>query len=201
MKKKKIIIAAAVLLAVFLIGGVVALFTDTDSAKNTFTVGNVTIDVEETAWDALPDTNGNNIKDAAENLVPGSTVTKDPKVTNKSTSNPAYVYLKVEAPCTTNTNKELFPFQPNSGWTLMTDGTCSGGKVTRIYNYGTSSSMTSLPAGQSTGTLFDSVTLAAVDSNDTYPENIDINITGYGVQTTGLTATTPSTIWSEAQFS
>ena len=91
MKKKKIIIAAAVLLVVFLIGGVVALFTDTDSAKNTFTVGNVTIDVEETAWDALPDTNGNNIKDAAENLVPGSTVTKDPKVTNKSTSNPAYV--------------------------------------------------------------------------------------------------------------
>lgn len=48
MKKKLTAIALVVaLLAVAVIGGTLAYFTDTDSAKNTFTVGNVKIDLIE----------------------------------------------------------------------------------------------------------------------------------------------------------
>ena len=202
MKRSKIILAAVVLLGVFVIGGAIALFTDTESKTNTFTVGNVDISVVETGWDQLADADNNGKKDKAENMMPGDSVTKDPKVSNDSTKNAAYVYLKVESPCTTdNPAVELFPITPNSGWNLMTNGTCSGGKVTRIYNYGTASAMTSLAKGASTPTLFDSVTLANINGNAALPSNTDIVVTGYGVQTTGLTGTTPSAIWTEAQFS
>ena len=71
MKKNKIILAAVVLLGVFVIGGAIALFTDTETKTNTFTVGNVDISVVETAWDNLPDADTNGKKDAAENLMPG----------------------------------------------------------------------------------------------------------------------------------
>ena len=202
MKKNKIILAAIVLAGVFVIGGAVALFRDKDTKTNTFTVGNVDISVVESAWDQLPDADNNNKKDAAENLMPGQEVTKDPKVHNDSTKNPAYVFLKVESPCTTEAPiVELFPITPKTGWTLMTDGSCASGKVTRIYNYGTASAMTELAAEASTGTLFDKVKLADIKGNAKLPTNTDIVVTGYGVQTTGLTATSPSDIWTEAAFS
>ena len=65
MKKNKTFLAAIVLLLLFVVGGAVAYFTDTDSKTNTFTIGSVDIDLIETGWDALADTNDNVIPDAA----------------------------------------------------------------------------------------------------------------------------------------
>ena len=208
MKKNKIILAAIVLAGVFVIGGVVAYFTDTDSKTNTFTVGNVEIEVLEPGWDALPKGEGDaNIPDDAENMMPGDKVTKDPKIHNKSTTNPAYVFMKVESPCTTgSTPLELFDYTTtpgvNSGWELMTNGTCTSGKITRIYSYSTSGTMTALAANGNTPTLFDTLTLNKNVTGD-IPSNTDVKITGYAVQTTGLEGnpTTPSTVWSAANFS
>ena len=49
MKKKTILVAAiaVMLVAALVVGGTLAYFTDTDAAKNTFTVGNVKIDLIE----------------------------------------------------------------------------------------------------------------------------------------------------------
>lgn len=49
MKKKSILVAAiaVMLVAALVVGGTLAYFTDTDSAKNTFTVGNVSINLIE----------------------------------------------------------------------------------------------------------------------------------------------------------
>ena len=41
--------------AVLLVGSVSAYFTDQDEKTNTFTVGKVTIDLEEPEWDKKPD--------------------------------------------------------------------------------------------------------------------------------------------------
>lgn len=205
MKKKKIIIAAAVLLAVFLIGGVIAYFTDTDSATNTFTVGKVEIEVVETNWNALPDTDEDGIPDEAENMMPGESVTKDPKIHNKSTTNEAYVFAKIESPCTTGTTAlELFDYTNtpgvNSGWELMTNGTCTNGKITRIYSYSTSGTMTALAANGNTPTLFNSLTLNTNVTGD-LPSETNVVITGYAIQKDGLTATSPSDVWTAGQFS
>ncbi len=200
MKKKKIIIAAAVLLAVFLIGGVVAYFTDTDSATNTFTVGNVEIEVLEPGWTALPKTSGDPaIPDDAENMMPGDTVTKDPKIHNKSTTNEAYVFAKIESPCTTGTTAlELFDYTNtpgvNNGWELMTNGTCSNGKISRVYSYSANGTMTALAPNGNTPTLFDQLTLNTNVTGD-LPNETNVVITGYAIQKDGLTETTPSDVW------
>ena len=50
MKKKSILMAAiaVMLVAVLVVGGTLAYFTDTKSATNTFTMGNVKITLDET---------------------------------------------------------------------------------------------------------------------------------------------------------
>lgn len=212
MKKNKTFLAAIVLLLLFVVGGAVAYFTDTDTKTNTFTIGNVDIDLEETAWDALTDDNDNDIPDDAEDMMPGESVTKDPVIRNLSTKNPAYVFAKVEVPCTTivapaTTSEELFTYTINTGWAELTSAqvACtSGGTATHVYYYGSGNTLTALAkaADASTPTptstaVFSSVTLlSTLKGNEGLTGNKNIVVTGYGIQTEGLTSTTPASVWS-----
>lgn len=93
MSKKKIIsLCLVVCLLATAIGGTLAYFTDTDSEKNTFTVGNVDIEVSETNKINGVDVTGN----AFTNVMPGTKITKTPVVTNNS-SEDAYVRVVVRA--------------------------------------------------------------------------------------------------------
>lgn len=92
MSKKKIIsLCLVVCLLATAIGGTLAYFTDTDNqVKNTFTVGNVSIDLTETNKINGVEVTGN----AFENVMPGTEITKTPVVTNNS-SEDAYVRVVV----------------------------------------------------------------------------------------------------------
>lgn len=83
MKKKTILVAAiaVMLVAALVVGGTLAYFTDTKTADNTFTMGNVAITLDETnvAEDAPT---GSRVDGNTYNVYPGQTVTKDPTVTN-----------------------------------------------------------------------------------------------------------------------
>ena len=200
MNKKKTIIAAIVLLLVAVVGGAIAYFTDTDTKTNTFTIGNVDITLSEEHW-STTDSNNNNIPDAAENIAPGVSVAKDPVITNVSATAPAYVYAKVEIPCTTDaTPEEIFTLNTiGSGWTLMNDGACNNGVATKVYNYGTASAMTALAAGSATPAVFSSVSLnsSITGSENGLSGNKNVVVTGYGIQTNGLgNDVTPGTVWS-----
>ena len=94
MSKKKIIsLCLVVCLLATAIGGTLAYFTDTDNqVKNTFTVGNVSIDLTETNKINGVEVTGN----AFENVMPGTEITKTPVVTNNS-SEDAYVRVVVRA--------------------------------------------------------------------------------------------------------
>ncbi len=221
MNKKKTILAAVVLLLVFVVGGATAYFTDTDTKTNTFTIGNVDITLTEPAWtelDSTKDANDNDIPDAAENMMPGKTVLKDPTINNVSTRNPAYVFIKVEIPCSNiiatadpddeETPVELFTYSVNSGWTELTSAkvACStaGSTATHVYYYGNSTTLTELAKASngstptSTPALFNSVTLLGTLKSSDIP-NItaakNIVVTGYGIQTEGLASATPSAVW------
>lgn len=87
MKKKTILVAAiaVMLVAALVVGGTLAYFTDTKSADNTFTVGNVKIDLTETAWNA----------NESHTLVPGKFYDKNPTITVKKDSQDAYVFLEI----------------------------------------------------------------------------------------------------------
>ena len=101
MSKKKIIsLCLVVCLLATAIGGTLAYFTDTDTqVQNTFTVGNVSIDLTETNKINGVEVTGN----AFENVMPGTKITKTPVVTNNS-SEDAYVRVVVR---TTN-QEELY---------------------------------------------------------------------------------------------
>ena len=86
MKKKITAIALVVcLVAVAVVGGSLAYFTDEEKATNTFTVGNVDITLTEPKWDVEKAT-----------LIPGREIAKDPTITVKETSQRAYTFLKVQ---------------------------------------------------------------------------------------------------------
>lgn len=89
MKKKNILLGALalILVAAVSVGGTLALLTASDNVVNTFTVGNVKIDLTE------PNYKGDNQK-----LIPGTTIAKDPTVTVKANSEDCYVRVKVTVP-------------------------------------------------------------------------------------------------------
>lgn len=92
----------AVLLVAASVLGTMAYLTDSKDVKNTFTVGNVTIKLDE----AKVDENGTQVVDKDDNpvarvteneykLLPGHTYTKDPTVTVLAPSVESYVRMKV----------------------------------------------------------------------------------------------------------
>ena len=86
MKAKKIVIlvAAMLVVAAIAVGGTLAWLTDkTDEVKNTFTVGDINITLAESEELDLK-------------MVPGKTITKDPKVTVVAGSEKCYLFVKIE---------------------------------------------------------------------------------------------------------
>lgn len=102
MKKKiAISIVAVALVLCCAIGGTLAWLTDkTDPVVNTFTVGDINIDLTETTTDYK--------------MVPGNTIAKDPKVTVKANSEACYLFVKV----TKSGNFDQFlTYEMADGWT------------------------------------------------------------------------------------
>lgn len=84
MKKKLTTVLAIVLVVALSVAGTYAYLTDkTGPVVNTFTVGNVDIDLTETT--------GNSYK-----MVPGTPIHKDPKVTVEAKSEACWLFVKVE---------------------------------------------------------------------------------------------------------
>lgn len=95
-KKTRRSIISLLLIAAFIITGIFAFMTARDSKTNVFTVGSVNIEVIEDNWDET-DENSNGIPDAAENIIPGDLISKDPKISNIG-DNDAYVFATVSIP-------------------------------------------------------------------------------------------------------
>ena len=101
MKKKTILVAAiaVMLVAALVVGGTLAYFTDKDNATNTFTVGNVSIDLNE----QQKGKNGLVPFEQNKQLVPGKSndgnaVSKIVTVTNTSKDNDAWVWVELKIP-------------------------------------------------------------------------------------------------------
>lgn len=112
--KKKITIAVvcAVLSCVCLIGTTFAWLVDkTEPVKNTFTVGNVDITLTETGATLNGSVYENSFK-----MVPGNTITKDPKVTVIGGSEACWVFIKIEKSANFDTFME---YAVATGWTAL----------------------------------------------------------------------------------
>ena len=155
------------MLAVAVVGGTLAYFTDEDDATNTFTVGNVDIDLTEPKWEETG-------KNEAQDAYPGEALAKDPTVTNIG-KNPCFVRVSV-------TNLDQFGAAGmityrtdyaegalGTDWVLHTDG----------YFYYTKV----LAAGATTDALFDQIVIPYGVTNNAATK--DIVVTAYAVQAQG----------------
>lgn len=91
MKKRTlamIIAVSAVILVVATVVGTLAYMLDQEEVTNTFTVGNVSIDLNETDVDSDGDTKHN-----AYHLIPGAVYLEDPTVTVKATSESSFIRM------------------------------------------------------------------------------------------------------------
>ena len=108
---KPLLVAMAVVLLIGCIaGGTLAWLTSTPSAvTNTFTTSDITITLTETP--TRPNTEEHNYK-----MIPGWTITKDPKVTVKAGSEKCFVFVKV----TESTNFGNFmSYEIADAWTQL----------------------------------------------------------------------------------
>lgn len=96
-KKTLLMLACAVMLVLVSVMGTMAYLTSADEVKNTFTVGNVKITLDEAKVDAYGDavTPAERVKANGYKLLPGHNYKKDPTVTVKSGSEASYVRMLV----------------------------------------------------------------------------------------------------------
>lgn len=114
-RNRRIAMTVALVLVVALasVGGTIAWLTDkTEAVTNTFTVGDINIELAETTT---------NYK-----MVPGNTIAKDPKVTVKANSEACYLFVKIEE--STNLT-DFISYRVADGWTELTGVT----GVTGVY--------------------------------------------------------------------
>lgn len=106
MKKKATVAVVAMLLVLcFAIGGTLAWLVDkTDEVVNTFTYGDINIELSETT--------GTEYK-----MIPGNDIEKDPKVTVEANSEACWLFVKVEK--SANYDSYLENYTIADGWTAL----------------------------------------------------------------------------------
>ncbi len=108
MKKKVISIVAVVLVLCCAIGGTLAWLTaKSDVVTNTFTPSNIKIELKETT--------GENYK-----MIPGYTITKDPKATVLAGSEECWLFVKIEKSANFN---QYLTYEPANGWDPVAEET------------------------------------------------------------------------------
>lgn len=114
MKKKTTIAVTALLLVLcFAIGGTLAWLVDeSDKVVNTFTYGDINIDLSETTGDEYK-------------MIPGNDITKDPKVTVKAGSEACWLFVKVEE---SDNFDNFMTYAIADGWKLY-DTTTTGSDI------------------------------------------------------------------------
>lgn len=178
MKKILAICLVIALAATAVIGGTLAYFTDDDEATNTFTVGNVSIDLTEPNWE------GTGKEDAPE-VYPGEALAKDPTVTNDG-KNPCFVRISVTGldslmPAGMITYRtDYVADKLGDNWVKHTDG----------YYYYTKV----LEVGATTDALFDQIVIPTGVTNGDATTEYNVVVSAEAVQAQGAMAK-----WSDVQ--
>ena len=185
----------AVLLVAASVLGTMAYLTDSKDVKNTFTVGNVTITMDETDVD---DSTPNKERDQANSykLMPGHIYTKDPIIHVDANSEDCYLFVKVD--------NQIAAIEADGNTTVAAQMAAKGWKAVEgkdgIYVYvGTTAAPVAVKANDNV-TVFEQLVIAGTVNGDTLKtyENKTITVTAYAVQKDGFEGKTADQIWSAA---
>lgn len=170
---------SAALIVCATVAGTLAWLTDTtDPVVNTFTVGDINITLTES-------------KNLDLKMVPGRTITKDPKVTVKAGSEACWLFVKVVK---SGNFDSFMTFEIANGWTELTEGS---GVYYRIVGDKSADGATDEPFPVISGnkvTVKNTVTKADLNglTEATYPT---LTFTAYAVQKDGINDAT--TAWGK----
>jgi surface protein len=201
-KNSKIFIYIALIacMLVFGIFGISAILVMTDTAENNFTVGKVSIELNEPSWK----------EKNAKNILPLDEVAKDPQITNDG-DNDAYVFMSVNVPYgDVILNDEegniidtqytaLFSYELNDNWVLIDTIEEDDDSITYVYAYASDDeSLIALASTDTTNSLFDTVKFANVKEGQLEESTLNMVINAYAIQTDNILDTDTSdaaTVW------
>lgn len=179
MKKTLITILCTVLVCSCVMGVTLAFLVDkTESITNTFTIGNIEIELDES-------------DDLDLKMIPGKTIDKDPTVTVKAGSEACYLFVKIDE----STNLDTYiTYSVDGKWTELENGVYYM-KLTAAEGQTTLAEQTfSVLAGDEV-TVKNEVTQAQLEAAKTNAPTL--TFTAYAVQAEGFN--TPAAAWAEAE--
>lgn len=205
MKLKKILtlMCCAVLLVCISVGATVAYLTAQDSVTNTFTVGNVAINLDEAkvVYDKTTNTyseTAERVKANTYKILPGAKMAKDPTVTVKGGSEDCYVRALV----TVNYNEAADTVVPANFFTTWVQGfdaatwvpqaevktTKADGKITRVYELRYNAVVANSANDQILKDIFTGINLPNTLTNDQIATLADlkINVVANAIQADGF---------------
>ncbi|MDY5563971.1 MAG: SipW-dependent-type signal peptide-containing protein [Candidatus Limivicinus sp.] len=200
MKKKILVACLCVALAVLTIAGTtLAYLTSQDTVTNTFTVGNVSITLDEAKVDEMgkPVENADRVKANSYKLIPGQTYNKDPMVTVLKDSESSYIKMTVTftkaaeldaifAP-TGATLTSIFNGYDSANWIYKgnTEDTTAN---TRTYEFWYKETVAAPTADVELDALFDSITVPGTITKEQLAtiEGMTITVNAYAIQADGF---------------
>lgn len=214
MKKKNILslVLALALVAALAVGGTLAYFTDNDTEKNTFTMGHVDINLDESKDGGKTWTDDGLTYDK---VLPGAEEHKQARVTVKKDSADCYVMVEVKLDGAKYSDTTKLGFKPDdfsklytavedaikaktpAAWKIieMKEDKNNPNAITSlrcVYQGGTAPDVNTAHAGEVL-TLFEKITIPAAFTNNTAGQTFTIDLKAYAVQSENLTYA--DTIW------
>lgn len=185
LKRPAVAALAAALCALAVVGVVFAwLVAQTDPVVNTFTYGDVNINLTETDTGLDGDDNKNTNQYV---MLPGQTIAKDPKLTVEKNSVESWLFVKLEK----SSNFDSFlEYTVADGWAQLKDA--EGKEVEGVYCREVSKSEADQEftvIKDDKVTVKDTVTKAQLNALDSNPESTTypkLTVTGYAVQKAGF---------------
>lgn len=190
-RKSMLVLICVALLIVSIVVGTLAYLTDSEQATNTFTVGQVHIDLNETDVDGDKDTKANDY-----HLLPGHTYVKDPTVTILKGSDDAYVRMLVE-PSSMEALEKAFPNNKGEDGTFLLQNLVSGwnpaiwefaGYAEGVYEFRYYKTVAAPEENVALEPLFENVVIPGEIDNDNLAalEGIEINVVAHAIQAAGF---------------
>lgn len=186
MKKKKVVtmVAAVALVAIVGVASTFAYFTDSESAQNVITFGNVNITLDEPGFP----------EGGVTDVVPNQTIVKDPTITLDQDSNDAYVRALVEVSFVDEDGNEITIEKDGTDVTEVykealvkaCEDTMTEGWVKGTDDYYYFNSILSNTDEKNTTTLFESVTVPAEWGNEIANVKFVIDVTAEAIQAENL---------------
>ena len=181
--KKLVTVVSAMFCAVVLvagsIAGTIAYLTDNVTIQNTFTVGNVSITMDETDVDLYGVKDSENRVDTNEyKLIPGHTYVKDPTIKVAADSESCYLFVEVENGLDAIDGDSIPTSLTTNGWKLLE------GNVW-YYNAGTDAASDDIVTAGESKITFSAFSIINTADVSAYADE-EIVVTAYAVQADGF---------------